>query len=241
MGRFILIYGKSGSGKSRSLKNFAEDEIFLIQTIKKDLPFKKKFKYTMITDKMETIKTGLRKMPTKIAVIDDAGYIMTNEFMREHSSVKAKGGSASFDLFNDIADHFWSILNETSKLPDDVNVYILMHEETSDYGDTKLRTIGKLLDQKVVIEGMTTVAIRCVTEAGRHIFKTVTDGADITKAPEEMFDSDEIDNDLKLVDTKIREYYGMKSSYPLETKEETKDSDTKATETADDSKKENEE
>ena len=77
----ILIYGKTGSGKSRSLKNFAEDEIFFVNVIAKRLPFPKKFKYEARTTDYLAIKNQLLKMPCKIAVIDDAGYLMTNTFM----------------------------------------------------------------------------------------------------------------------------------------------------------------
>ena len=108
MANLIVVFGKSGSGKSRSLKNFGEDEIFLVNVERKALPFRKKFRYTVSTDNVETIKRGLSKMPCKTAVIDDAGYIITNQFMRGHSS--GRGGSAVFDLYNDIADTFWGLL-----------------------------------------------------------------------------------------------------------------------------------
>ena len=124
MGESVLIYGRSGSGKSRSLVNFAEDEIFLVQTIKKRLPFKKQFKYSMVSDSVLTIMAQLQKMPedVKIAVIDDAGYLMTNEFMKRHSG--GKKGSSSFDLYNDIADNFWNLVNTVKTLPDDKIVRI---------------------------------------------------------------------------------------------------------------------
>lgn len=205
MGKSILIYGKSGSGKSRSLKNFSDDEILLINVIGKDMPFKKKFKYEYRTDDYTKIKNALLKMPVKTAVIDDAGYLQTNMFMRGHSAPKK--GSSSFDLFNDIADGFWSLLRFIAEeLAEDVLVYIMMHEQTSDYGETKLRTVGKLLDEKVCIEGQVTISLRCLTDGTRHYFRTQSDGNDISKSPEDMFPL-EIDNDLKAVDTAIREYY----------------------------------
>lgn len=207
MGECIIVYGKSGSGKSRSILNFAEDEIFLVNTIGKRLPFRKDFKYVYKSDDPEKIKAALLKMPVKTAVIDDAGYQMTNAFMRGHSMPKK--GSSSFDLYNDIADGFWGLLNFIkTELPDDVLVYVLMHEDTSDYGETKLKTIGKLLNEKVCIEGMTTVCLRCMVDGDKHVFRTQSDGLDISKSPEGMFDS-VIENDLKAVDSKIREYWGL--------------------------------
>lgn len=207
MGIPVLIYGRSGSGKSRSLKGFGEAEIFLFNVVGKPLPFPGRFKYTTKTDNYNTIWKGLSTMPTKAAVIDDAGYLLTNTFMRGHSAPKS--GSSSFDLYNDIADNFWRLLRLIqNNLPENVIVYILMHEATSDYGETKLRTIGKLLDEKVCIEGMVTICLRCMVEGDRHFFRTQSSGMDISKSPEEMFPL-EIENDLKAVDTRIREYWGL--------------------------------
>lgn len=208
MGVSVLIYGRSGSGKSRSLKNFSEDEIFLVNVIGKPLPFPGRFRYCIKSDNYNTIKNGLKKMPSKVAVIDDAGYLLTNTFMRGHSAPKS--GSSSFDLYNDIADAFWGLLRFIQDdLPEDVIVYLLMHEATSDYGETKLRTIGKLLDEKVCVEGMVSIALRCMVEGDRHYFRTQSSGMDISKSPEGLFDSLEIENDLKAVDTRIREYWGL--------------------------------
>lgn len=206
MAEFVLIYGKSGSGKTRSLCNFGEDEIFYVNVTGKRPPFRKKFKYEFKSSDVAKIKQGLAKMPCKIAVIDDSTYIMTNRFMAGHS--KPKNGSSSFDLYNDIADEFFGLLNFIkTQLPDDVLVFVIMHEDTNDYGDTKLRTIGKLLDQKVCIEGLATIVLRCVTQDKQHYFLTRTDGSDITKSPEGMFEDEKIPNDLKAVAEVINNYY----------------------------------
>lgn len=206
MGMPVLIYGKSGSGKSRSMKEFGEDEIFLVNVERKYLPFRKKFTYTYESDDTEKIKAGLKKMPTKTAVIDDAGYILTNIFMRGNS--RKKTGGDVFELYNKIGYDFWSLFEFIkTDLPKDVIVYIIMHDETDDYGSTKLKMLGKLLEQKVCVEGMVTICLRCITDEKGHHFLTNTDGSDITKSPEEMFTDKVIDNDLKFVDDTIRKYY----------------------------------
>ena len=206
----VLIFGKSGSGKSRSLKNFGEDEIFLVNVEGKTLPFKKKFKYVLTkgADDIDLIIRQLQKMPCKAAVIDDAGYIMTHKFMREH---RDKKGNASFEMYDGIADAMYNLVKKikTNVPEEDKIVYIVMHEDIDDFGNTKLKTLGRLLDNKVCLEGMVTICIRCMSENGKHYFKTRTDGTDITKTPEDMFQDDAIDNDLKAVDTAIREYYGF--------------------------------
>ena len=118
----------------------------------------------------------------------------------------------SFEMYDDIADTMYFLVQRIKKeLPDDVIVYIMMHEDTNDLGETKIRTIGKLIDNKVCLEGMVTICLRCMSDEGKHFFRTATDGYDITKTPEEMFGDAEIDNNLKLVDDTIREFYGIEN------------------------------
>lgn len=207
MGMPVLIYGKSGTGKSRSLKNFGEEEITLINVERKPLPFRKKFKYVIDSDSYAKIKSALSKTPSDIIVIDDAGYLLTNTFMRGHAS--RGSGASTYDLYNDIGDKFWELFEFIKDLPKSKIVYIVMHEEENNSGGFELKMLGKLLKEKVCVEGMVTVAIRCMCEDGRHFFRVHTDGRDITKTPEDMFENDEVENDLKAVDTTIRKYYGI--------------------------------
>lgn len=206
MGKSVIIYGKSGSGKSRSLKNFASDEIFLVNVTEKDLPFRNTFKYVYKSDDYKKIIEGLQKMPTKVAVIDDATYIMVNAFMRKHGDKSVN----QFDLYNEIAGGMFTLFEVVKRLPDDVIVYFILHEDRNDnYGTVKLRTIGKLLEDKCPMEALVTTCLRCMTDGTKHYFRTQSDGYDITKSPEDMFAEVEIDNDLKMVTETIREYYGL--------------------------------
>ena len=208
MGIPVIVYGKSGSGKTRSLKEFAEDEIVFVNVEKKLPPFRKQFKYTCETDNVQVIKTWLKRMPTKIAVIDDAGYILTNTFMRGHSA--GRKGSQTFDLYNDIADQYWGLFKFIKdELPKDVIIYIIMHEDTNDSGIVKLKTIGKLLDEKITIEGLFTIVLKTHVEDGKYTFFTQNSGFDTVKSPIGMFTEMQIDNDLKMVDNVIRDYYGI--------------------------------
>ena len=203
----VIIYGKSGSGKSRSLKNFAEDEILFVNIEGKSLPFRKKFKYTMMSDRLDTIIEQIKKMPCKTAVIDDAGYLMTHHFMNNHRNKK---GNASFEMYDDIADTMYYLVKRIKdEVEADKVVYVMLHEDVDDFGNTKLKTLGRLLDNKVCLEGMVTICIRCMSDNGKHFFRTQTDGTDITKTPEDMFSDPETENDLKAVDNAIRDYYGL--------------------------------
>ena len=206
-----MIYGKSGAGKSRSLKNFGEDEIYLVNVISKPLPFKGSFKYVTNSDQLQSIMAGLAKMNEKgikAAVVDDFGYIMTNMFMRGH------GGGDQFKLYNQIGDTVWSFINyiQSPAVAPDAVVYLVMHEDVNEDGTNKLRTIGKLLDQKVCIEGMCTVVLHAVNKGDRYVFETQSNGIGVAKSPEGMFPDVEIPNDLKAVDEAIRSYWSLGST-----------------------------
>ena len=211
MGIPVIIYGKSGAGKSRSLKSFKEDEIYLVNVIGKPLPFKGSFKYVTNSDNIQSIMNGLAKMQEagiKTAVVDDFGYVMTNMFMRGH------GSGDQFKLYNTIGDTVWNFINyvQSPAVAPDAIVYLIMHEDVNEDGTNKLRTIGKLLDQKVCIEGMATVVLHAIIKGDRHVFETQSNGTGIAKSPEGMFPEVEIDNDLKAVDMAIREYWGLKEA-----------------------------
>jgi hypothetical protein len=203
----VLIIGKSGSGKSTSLRNCA-DSFDLIKVMDKPLPFKGKFS-SGVSDNYEVIKKWLTGSKKPSVAIDDAGYLITNQFMRGHSN--AGKGNGVFALYNDIGDSFWSLVHFiTTSLPANKIVYLMMHEDTNDFGEIKPKTIGRLLDEKVCLEGMFTIVLRSVQESGKYHFVTQSSNGAVSKSPVGMFESLEIDNDLKMVDEKIREYWEIK-------------------------------
>lgn len=208
MANAVLLMGRSGSGKSASLRNMSED-VFVVNVNNKPLPFKANQNLkVMACDEYLRIKGALEaayNKNIKIAVIDDAGYLMTNKFMSGHRGGK---GNAQFELYNEIADNFYSLIRFINdQLPKDMIVYIIMHEDKNDMGESKPKTIGRLLDEKVCIEGMFTIVLRSLKLDGKYVFATNTDGLDVTKSPIGMFDQTYIDNDLQLVTQRIREYY----------------------------------
>ena len=207
MGLPVLIIGKSGSGKSTALRNCVNDSNWnLVNVLGKPLPFKGKVPQ-VVTDDYEQVKRCLTSSMAKSLVVDDAGYLITNYFMRNHSS---KGqGNAIFSMYNTLADNFWKLVEYIKHLPEDKIVYIIMHEDTDDFGNVKPKTIGKLLDEKICLEGMFTIVLRCIQENGKHLFVTQAEGGAVSKSPMGMFEELEINNDLLYVDNKIREYYGL--------------------------------
>lgn len=201
----VLIIGKSGSGKSTSMRNCIGNEDWnLVRVLNKPLPFKGKIN-GWSTDDYQTVMKCLAQSKAKNIVLDDAGYLITNMFMSKHSSAGA--GNGVFTLYNQIGDHFWNLIQYIVKLPEDKIVYVIMHEDTNDFGQIKPKTIGKLLDEKVCIEGMFTIVLRCIEESGKHLFVTQSADGAVSKSPIGMFEDLTIDNDLLLVEKAIREYY----------------------------------
>lgn len=203
MGIPVFILGQSGTGKSTSLRNFKSKEILHINVMSKPLPFKGRFAETYNGDDYTGIAKAINGTKCKTIVIDDAQYLMANEFMRRSTET-------GFQKFTDIANNFWTLINEvTASLPWDTIVYFLMHTDTDDNGREKAKTIGKLLDEKICIEGMSSIVLKTSVKDGRYMFLTQNNGKDTTKSPLGMFGSYEIDNDLKAVDTTIRKYWEL--------------------------------
>ena len=201
MGVPVLILGASGSGKSASLRNFAETEVGIFSVASKPLPFRKKLPIVNHAS-YNTIFAGLNKNSLRCYVIDDSQYLMCFESM-------AKAKDVGYTKFTDIAVNFYklidTIINHTS---DDTIVYLLHHEERTDMGMRKAKTIGKMLDNQLTLEGLFSIVLFAETDGRYHWFITQSDGYTTAKSPMEMF-PERIPNDLKEVDTAIREYYGL--------------------------------
>lgn len=208
MGTPVIVYGKSGCGKTRSLKNFlGSRRVAVIKCIDKPNPFRGHFDDELVSNDPRTILDFINKGigdGIKSFVIDDMGYIQTAMFMRGHRN---KSGASSFDLFNDIGDVYWGLMRSILNMPKDIIVYMMYHESANDYGECKIRTIGKLLDEKVCLEGLCTIVIHAIVDEKEHLFRVQASDNDIAKAPEDMFTSETIPNDLLMVDNAIREYY----------------------------------
>ena len=202
MGTTVLVLGHSGSGKSTSLRNFEEGEVGIFNVAGKPLPFRKRLNKA---DRplYGTIMGSLQQNAMRAYVIDDANYLMAFENFRK---VNEKG----FDKFVNMALHFEQLLEAANSTNDDTIVYVLMHPDYDDAGHMKPKTIGKMLDNQLTVEGMFPIVLLCDhDETGFH-FVTQSDGTNPVKAPMGMFEEATIDNDLKAVDTAIREYWGMR-------------------------------
>ena len=200
MGLPVMILGASGSGKTASLRGFEPGTLGMINVAKKPLPFKTQMK-PMNTDSYDQIKRALQQAKVRSIAIDDAQYLLANEFMR---SAKVNG----YQKFVDIALNCWNLIQFVSELPEDKIVYFLWHSEIDERGFERAKTIGKMLNEKITLEGMFTIVLKTVVKDGGYYFSTQTNGADTVKSPMGLFDAELIENDLAMVDRRIREYYG---------------------------------
>lgn len=210
----VLIIGRSGSGKTFSLKQFSPDEVGIISVEKGQLPFRSELKTVRVPafEKSADINTAaqanlakyswimdvIRRAKTPAIVIDDSQYLLVNElFDRVHER--------GYEKFTSMAANFRGLIHYVNDLEDDNKiVYFLHHSETDVDGREKTKTIGKMLDEKLSVEGCFDIVLYCED----HKFFSQGNGQSTAKSPEDMFPL-EIPNDLKAVDERIREYYGL--------------------------------
>lgn len=208
-----VIIGKSGTGKSASLRNLDPSQCLLIQAVDKPLPFKSrgwvrrdpaaKNPFNVFrTDSAAEICKAIEKTSKKIVVVDDFQYVLANELMR-------RSDERGYNKFSDIARHGWDVFQAATSRPADVRVYILSHSDEDEQGRVKLKTIGKMLDEKIVLEGLVTMVLRTEVMDGNYYFRTKNNGSDSTKSPMGMFNEERIANDLQVVDDAIRAFYDL--------------------------------
>lgn len=201
MGVSVLILGHSGSGKSTSLRNFEPDEIGIFNVAGKPLPFRKQLP-KLDNAAYNQIHGTLAANKKRAYVIDDANYLMA---FQNFARAKENG----YGKFTDMAVNFEKLLEAANKTNADTITYFMMHPDYDDAGRMKPKSIGKMLDNQLTIEGMFPIVLLATNGEDGYKFVTKSDGTNPVKAPMEMFAEDVIDNDLKAVDSIIREYWGM--------------------------------
>ena len=203
MGIPVLILGESGSGKTASLRNFSETEIGIFSVAGKPLPFKKKLVVAKVpkANPYQYITNLLPRVNAQSVAIDDSQYLMTFNLF-------ARAKEKSYDKFTEIGLSFYNLIQSVINLDDNKIVYFLHHTETTDAGIVKAKTVGKMLDNQLCLEGLFSIVILCKIIDGQHFFITQSDGFSTTKSPMDMLPR-QMDNDLKLVDQEIRNYWGL--------------------------------
>lgn len=201
MGIPVLILGASGSGKSTSMRNFEPDEVGIFNVAGKPLPFRKHIP-KLDNATYQSIHKVLSKPQLKKYVIDDSQYLLA-------FAMFDKAKDTGYGKFTDMALDFRNLIDFVIKgTPDDVIVYFLHHSEETDSGKIKAKTVGKMLDNQLTVEGLFSIVLLATTSGGEYKFITQSDGYTTCKSPMEMFEK-EIDNDLKMIDEAIREYWKL--------------------------------
>ena len=202
MGIAVMIMGESGTGKSTSIRNLKNAGI--INVYGKPLPFKSELK-TVDMDNCEKIINKLQNAVSDVIVIDDFQGLLVTQFM---GRAKENG----YQKYTDMALGYYNVIRAAQALPPQKRVYFLSHIERDQSGYEKVKTIGKLLDEKITVEGLFTIVLKTAVINGQYHFQTHNSGSDTVKSPMGMFDKDLISNDLAEVDRVVCEYYSIKTN-----------------------------
>ena len=209
MARKVLILGSSGTGKSTSIRNLNPDETFIIKVVEKQLPFKKsetlynaEKKNIFTTQKINSILGALGKIENnpkiKTLIIDDFNYLLTFGY-------KEKAAEKGFQKFETLAFGIIDIFEKIDIMRKDLIVYIIAHTQKDQDGKLSMKTIGKFLDEKLVVEGLFSMVLLAL--GSENDYKFIVNGIDPAKTPIEMFETDEIENDLTIINKAITEYF----------------------------------
>lgn len=227
MGIPVLILGASGSGKSTSLQNFEPHEIGIFNVASKPLPFRKKLK-SFNGASYDIIQKTLSVANLNAYAIDDSQFLMA---FAQFARAKETG----FQKFTDMAVNFYNLVKHIiDKTPSDCLVYLLHHTEQTDTGQIKAKTLGKMLDNQLTLEGLFSIVLLARTDGKRYFFETQSDGFTTCKSPLDMLPPT-MDNDLKAVDTAIRDYWSLAPLGPkqqTQAQQQTKESQSTQTQTA---------
>jgi hypothetical protein len=204
-----MILGTSGTGKSASLRNMDPVQTLLIQTIPKPLPFRsnawkpvKDGGNVIVSALADIIISAMHKTSRPIVVVDDFQYLLAVEFM-------ARASETGYGKFTEMAKHYFDVLTAAANLAPEKRVYLLSHTDMAENGQVKAKTIGKLLDEKITVEGLVTIVLRTHVINGQYVFSTHNNGQDTVKTPMGMFEAEHVPNDLAEVDKAIVEYYSL--------------------------------
>lgn len=199
MSRLIFVLGEPGSGKSTSLRNLKKEDVGYISVTGKELAFKSGIK-PVVAKTTKDVQALVMKSKKPIIVVDDVNYLFTFQVFGRSDE------RDQFKVFRDIGNDFYKLIEAIISKPSDQNVYLFGHIELNDKNLVQLKTAGNTIRNNIAPEGLTNIVLHAVNELGEFVFKVRSDGSG-TKSPIDMFEGDTIENDLKLVNDKINQYY----------------------------------
>lgn len=199
MSQLTFVLGRSGTGKSTSLRNFKKaDGIGYITATGKPLPFKNDIPQFHAKN-YSTLIAAIKQAEAPVVVIDDFNYFMSFE---EFSQAQVKG----YEKFTTMAVNVVNVIETITQKDTDQRFYILAHSEQNEDGQLRLKTTGKMVSDKFVPEGLTNQVVETAVVDREFVFKVKTDGTGI-KTPMGMFTDEVIPNDLKELDKALVEFY----------------------------------
>jgi len=202
MGIAVMIMGESGTGKSTSIRNLKGAGV--VNVYGKPLPFKsdpERLKIANIDD-WQRIAGLIIDAKADVIVVDDFQGLLVTQFM---GRAKEKG----YDKFTDMALAYYNVIKSVRSAAPEKRVYFLSHIERDQHGHEKVKTLGRMLDEKITVEGLFTIVLKTAIVNGGYFFQTRNSGFDTVKSPMDMFKEDLIPNDLAEVDRAICGYYNI--------------------------------
>lgn len=225
MANICMLLGKSGTGKSTSIKTLDPKETIVINTLKKRLPFKGSASMYSVENKnlfqkedyLEVISLlrniSEKGISIKNIILDDMIYIMRKEYFK-----RAK--ETGYGKYTELAQHFQQIISTCEGLRDDLNVFFILHSEDVQSDKTtvgyKVSTIGQLVDNQYnPVEVVPMVLYSAIKyddkgnpQYGFYTHRCMEGTVEIpAKSPDGMFEQDFIPNDLGMVVKSMNEYY----------------------------------
>jgi len=199
MARLIFVLGQPGTGKSTSLRNFKKDEIGYISVTGKELPFKTDIK-PVVARTAKEVAALVTKSAKPIIVVDDVNYLFTFQVFGRSQE------KDQFQVFRDIGNDFYKLVEAITNKDTDQSIYLFGHIELNDKNLVQLKTAGRTIRDNIAPEGLTNIVFEAVNDLGEFVFRVKSDGSGV-KSPMDMFDTETIPNDLKVIDKKINDYY----------------------------------
>jgi len=185
------------------MRNMNPSKTMLLQLVQKPLPFRCSGWKPYVVSDWRRICSAIAKSESlgkEIIIIDDFQYLMADEFMN-------RATETGFQKFTEICLHAYQVIKSAINAPKNLRVYFLSHTETGEMGKIKCKTIGKMLDEKITLEGLFTIVLRTHVENNSYTFSTQNNGNDTVKSPMGLFSSTQIENDLNAIDDIICQYY----------------------------------
>jgi len=199
MARLIFVLGNPGTGKTTSLRNLKKEEVAYITVTGKELPFRSTINPVQVKS-MDDVHKAVVASKKSIVVIDDTNYLFTKAVFG------ASEKDDKWDVYDKASKDFYKIIEAILNKDTQQNFYLFGHLEDVESKTLALKTLGQATRRNNNPEGWTNIVFESLVDMDEFVFKVKTDGSGV-KSPMEMFDTETVPNDLRVVNDKINKYY----------------------------------